>query len=319
MKATSFINSKDIARYLTKIKYNFNSLECAFLVWQSYKPLKEKQAAWQEIIDTMQDCDFLNQSNTKTDSLRLHAYLKMLLQNQREFLDDFFKADGGIFSYSPMYEGEDYMNFDNGLFADYSSCLKAAKNFYKTDRMEVEFRIRKQYAASQKDIILTMNLNQEVIKIDRYNGEEDVLGNRFKELFFEFPVPFQKGDILKYGDGIKEEVFVFTNICSWGERYPERKRGSADMTAHGYFVGTDESIYYDCVHNYLNCEFYDEEYSGAYRSLNLLSDYLNSQIGLDVLMNLYHAILSEQESSQRQDWAEGQYGIQTERYGFSKI
>ena len=52
-----FIDSKDIREHLRQIGYSFTAPEAAFLVWQCRNAtLKEKFAAWREIIETMPDC-----------------------------------------------------------------------------------------------------------------------------------------------------------------------------------------------------------------------------------------------------------------------
>ena len=56
MEITKYLNSIDIARYLQSINYQFNSLEAAFIIWQSHKfSLKAKHAAWTELMKTMED------------------------------------------------------------------------------------------------------------------------------------------------------------------------------------------------------------------------------------------------------------------------
>lgn len=52
-----FLNSKDIREHLKQLGYSFTAPEAAFLVWQCRSvTLKEKMAAWREIIETMPDC-----------------------------------------------------------------------------------------------------------------------------------------------------------------------------------------------------------------------------------------------------------------------
>ena len=57
MNYDRFIHSKDIRDYLQQIGYSFAAPEAAFLVWQCRNAtLKEKFAAWREIIETMPNC-----------------------------------------------------------------------------------------------------------------------------------------------------------------------------------------------------------------------------------------------------------------------
>ena len=75
MNIYNFINSRDIAKHLKDIDYQFSTLECAWLVWQSRKhTLKQKHASWQEIIDTMPDCSV--EARPKHEGVEsLHRYL----------------------------------------------------------------------------------------------------------------------------------------------------------------------------------------------------------------------------------------------------
>ena len=52
-----FIHSGDVREHLRRINYPLSSLEAAWLVWENdIVSIKEKHAAWEEIIRTMPDC-----------------------------------------------------------------------------------------------------------------------------------------------------------------------------------------------------------------------------------------------------------------------
>ena len=54
MNIYEFINSKDIRAYCEKIGHTFNSMEAAFLIYQSQNhTLAEKHDAWKGLIETM--------------------------------------------------------------------------------------------------------------------------------------------------------------------------------------------------------------------------------------------------------------------------
>ena len=55
MDIYSFIKSPDVARHCEKIGHKFNPLEMAVIVAQSDKTVKEKHAAWQQIIANYSD------------------------------------------------------------------------------------------------------------------------------------------------------------------------------------------------------------------------------------------------------------------------
>lgn len=65
MNIFKYINSKDIRKHLEKINYKFTSLEAAWLIYQCKGiTLKEKQTAFNELIDTMPDCEIEKRNNT---------------------------------------------------------------------------------------------------------------------------------------------------------------------------------------------------------------------------------------------------------------
>ena len=75
-----FINSRDIRKHLQTMKYQFNALEAAWLVYQSFgKSYKEKHKAWKWIIENMPDC-VLPKSNYAIARPSLHDYLKELME-----------------------------------------------------------------------------------------------------------------------------------------------------------------------------------------------------------------------------------------------
>ena len=71
MDICSFVNSPDIADYLRKVDYQFNSLETSWLIYQcKHITLEEKYAAWEELIATMPDCPVPDRPNCEPrDSL----------------------------------------------------------------------------------------------------------------------------------------------------------------------------------------------------------------------------------------------------------
>ncbi len=45
------------------------------------------------------------------------------------------------------------------------------------------------------------------------------------------------------------------------------------MTAHGYFQWDDGSVYWECMHHYLDLEYYREEPQGIRRILKAFSSF----------------------------------------------
>ena len=81
MNYDRFIHSKDIRDYLQQIGYSFTAPEAAFLVWQCRNAtLKEKIAAWREIIETMPDCSLTRRETEPIGSC--HDFLQRHIASQ---------------------------------------------------------------------------------------------------------------------------------------------------------------------------------------------------------------------------------------------
>ena len=131
--------------------------------------------------------------------------------------------------------------------------------------------------------------------------ERDLFWSVFDGLWFEFPTPFQKGDIVwdpEQPEGICAGPFVTTGVCLDGiedDRVKENLRNngdSSDMCAGGFFLNEDGSIYGECMSNYMNLEFYDKELMGLKRTLIALSSFLKDEIDPALFARAYHQIIT---------------------------
>ena len=115
--------------------------------------------------------------------------------------------------------------------------------------------------------------------------------------WFEFPTPFQKGDIVKFGDN--ETLLVITEIepDSVIKKRLERNGCSLDMVAWGYMQYDDMGIIYDeCMHAYMDLEYYRGEFVGIKRILLALSNFLKDEISLELFVNAYRTIIEEEKN-----------------------
>lgn len=127
----------------------------------------------------------------------------------------------------------------------------------------------------------------------------------FDGLWFDFPTPFKKGDILcEYVDG--EETFgfcrgpfVMKGITPEGVRKSTREHGDTnDMNAWGYFQDPDGTIYYEVMFNYMNLEFYRGDLKGVRRILTAFGNYLKGKIDEALLCRAYHYNMCEDNAKQ---------------------
>lgn len=124
----------------------------------------------------------------------------------------------------------------------------------------------------------------------------------FDEMWFSFPTPFVKGDILH--DITKKSVncycggpVVMDMIAP--DYFSENGRTGfdvSDMCVWGYFQDTDTgNIYEENAYNYMNFEYYPkEQLTEKRRVLFALSNYIKGNISLSLFVKAYHQILTEE-------------------------
>ena len=107
--------------------------------------------------------------------------------------------------------------------------------------------------------------------------EWDLVHNVFAGMWFAFPTPFKRGDIVK-DCGTYGEVFVLDELSAdTGRERLERFGDATDMTAYGYFVDADSGdVYYECMHNYMRLEYCRDELTGPERVLYTVSTELRA-------------------------------------------
>lgn len=192
-------------------------------------------------------------------------------------------------------------------------------------------QLTKQWIGENRTITLSVKADKTVINIDVQEldeAEHDLL-QAFEYMWFDFPTPFRKGDIVvsKYSpfgyNLFGNEPFVLTDLCSWGShelkingypdknsryahadrqlRYHRENADETDMTAYGYFQWEDGRVYYECMHHYLDLEYYREEPQGVRRILKAFSSFEKEEISSDLFALAYHAILEEEKSKRERE------------------
>lgn len=140
------------------------------------------------------------------------------------------------------------------------------------------------------------------------SDEESDIMLRLDEVCFVCPVPFQKGDIVCASSStyMANGPFVFLETWYEGRTAEEIRKylkgaDSSDMTAYGYFQDEDGGyngrIYWECMHNYLNLEYYRGNFKGKKRVLKAVSNFLKGELDLEQVLNAYHIILNEENVS----------------------
>lgn len=241
-----FINSKDIREYCRKIGHEFNTVESAFLIYQSRRhTLEQKFNAWQELAATAPDMEIKERLNCKYYP-SVHEFLQKYMDLYKSLLADFYSEDeDSTFTWSsvcrprgneddPMAEYE-----SRHLFTDLNTCIYSMMNHEK-DKLEEgsleKFIISKVYLAREArtglpgvypELTLSKNLKCTALNFPfslkrQMSDEEADLFLAFDGMWIDVPTPFKYGDILykSLENGGWNEPFVLCDLCT--QPNPER-------------------------------------------------------------------------------------------------
>ena len=333
-EVTDFLNSKDIAAHWRKIGFDkrCTPLQSAYIVWHNRtKTLAEKHAAWSEIADTMPDCVVaeghrkLNMDIPEALAASQHEFLRAFMSLQNGLVERFYKNEEKyVYRYRVLYDGDED-------FSRWSMLYESAADCFAEAELDADLVPEIRYIELEKlhigdicriDIVTGPDKTVYSVDADGLTEPECSLLRAFEWMWFDFPTPFKKGDIVVspfspfgyrlYGD----EPFVLTLLCSWGSEEYEANgiKGSfgvyksadgflehhrkcadeTDMIAHGYFQNEDGSVYYEHMHHYLDLEYCRGELKGARRILKAFSNFIKGEISEDLFAIAYHVLMQEE-------------------------
>lgn len=352
MDIYQFIDSKDIKNYLQKMKYEFTVPETAFLIYMSRKTtLDKKLNAWQEIIDTMPDCSMGERLNMEKIP-SFHGFLIEYIALLENLLDIFYKSEKAVYTYA-FYEEEEKCSGSVGksewveegkVFSDFHTAVSHVKKNYPDEPFK-KLRFTKQYFSGvedegEKKLTLEMNHDLEILSVDEQgvlNDSQTDLYLTFEGMWFAFPTPFRRGDILK-NPFLSEQPFVLNDIRTWGskemlengyaqedslvknaDRTIERlmKNGdTSDMNYSGCYIGEDAGkngfyIFSEVFWNYLYLEWYTQPLEGEQRALTAVGSKLSpdreKRIGEDLFSNTVHYFFMEEQCRRNREWIAREY------------
>ena len=309
MDIFQYINSKDIRAHLESIGYRFNALEAAWLVYQHRGiTMDERHAAWREIIDTMPDMrvEFADDSREPFESLHqlLRDYIAM---EQRMFKSFVTPEKNAVYEYE-YYEREIDFRSSSSLYAEYDACFSAMKEElapYKIGEISHIFINKRKVSDDEYASFLIFDQYgavKEVLGYDPKNEVERRKYNFFATLWFVFPTPFKKGDIVydpnrNEGDFCQGPFVLTETAANVFRKMGQRMHDAKDMTAYGYFQKEDGTLYAECMHRYMDLERYPEEkLTGKKRILKALGNHLKGEIDAVLFARAYHQILLDESA-----------------------
>ena len=324
MDVFKFVNSKDIREHLRNMDYSFSSIEAAWLIWQSkYTSLNEKHEAWRELIETMPDCEIEERLNAKARP-SLHEFLKELMAFENRCIESLKKEEPYcVFSYKCKLPGEkDWENSFKGMCPDFYECLESASEACKAftgseDISNCLIRISKNwFDGTDWCIEAELTPDGEIIEILNYGGltdeELDLISDEFDGMWFDFPNPFKKGDIIYNPKNGDESICLIEHEIPWKKGVEVWKKNGdySDMLVDGIFQYENGSVYHECEFSYMDYEYYREPFTDKKRVLKAISNYLKGKITLDILLNAYHIILMEEQINDVRPWNITEKGLE---------
>ena len=218
-----------------------------------------------------------------------------------------------IYRYSYLYQGdscwtEEFETVFNSLKACRAALHSDVADLDETYFKEggsgmIKYRIKKQ-SPEDEDIYYDLEFkgDHEFNYFHRGNhfGDwiSDVLNESFDHMCFAFPTPFKKGDIVwipcedQFIAWNCDGGFVLEELTCWNTD-EHRRDGSdiSDITASGFFVNPNGTVYHENCLGYMNFEYYSEPYKLNEKILPALSKFIKDEISVDFLMCAYRKVL----------------------------
>ena len=321
MDIYKYVNSKDIREHLKKINYQFNTIEAAYIVAMCRSiTLEEKLSAWKKIVATMPDMSpEIEMPNCRFDYYpdSIHAFQNALIENETKKLNEYLFAAEGAFHLT-CYNRNKKRVLSDGIYGVLTTTAEEMKTklaaILKDDN---EFREISSYfitcSPKNSNSVFDVHYTRDggIMSIDM-GRKEDPLFYQFEQMWFGFPMPFKKGDIVydpRYPDSNDMACGPFVYEQSAADYYKERGINGGcdftDMCVSGYFQDDDGTLYADNTDDEKLClEYYPiEKLKGVQRILIALSNYVKGEIDAILFANAYHYFLLEEQTRQSKPFA----------------
>lgn len=312
----SYINSKDVRNYLREIHYDFSPLQCAYLIYRCKSlTIKQKHDAWNSLISVTEDCP-LPKKRGWYEFESLHKMLHDYMEFENRCLSKFkVKEPNTVFSYMSRCcckmncnSISDYEWIESDMiFSDYQSCFDYIQEEAAEDNQN--FRIRKTYLDKPDSAYIQAEYNSYGEMVDWFmlpkhfmelsEYESTLWCESFDSMWFDIPIPFEKGDIVC--DCVEKAPFVLLGTVPWykKENPPRRENwrdylDNSDMQAYGYGYDEDTMFLYDDKRiHYLDMEYYHGKFDKGKKILLAYSQFLKEQIDDFTLLKMYRMIIAE--------------------------
>ena len=248
MDFTKFLNSKDIASYLRRIRYEFTPEQAMYVVHAAAEvPLPERHAAYEELIETYPDHALKERRQGVFKDQTVATFLRTHMERENALLAELRRdGDDAVCIYDYFSVSEDGW-FEDGyghhpVYRNFSECMHDVF-LQNSDGDIAKITITKRYF-SGRTIEATLLPDGTCLKIDEDGGERDeAFLHAFEWMWVKLPTPFRYGDILapvlqnKWDpcttDGSVKGLIVLTDMETWGSE-ELKKNGFINTKAPNY-------------------------------------------------------------------------------------
>lgn len=304
-----FVDSLAVRAHWEKNGWNPPPIEASFIIWNSHKrTIAEKHTAWRNLIETTPDAIFPKHMSYLAGR-SLHAFLEAYMRIQERLLDDLRSSEPReaccwiVQKCEVSYRGDAYVrpSFERAV-RKLRDCIDEEDWELKDDR----FILTKRYFADDSDegdydsdvsVLVSPDLEPIAFVDDRSprltQEEKDVLWPGFEDMWFNFPLPFKRGDLLVHHPGIygDESRFVLDHDATLDParnddartlRLREEHGDYTDMLVYGHTVDEESGVVWfrSDFHDLLSLEPYDGDLRGFERKLEPLSRFSRGEIDL---------------------------------------
>ncbi len=273
---TTFLNSKDVADHLQSIQYAYTAREAAYIVHKAKtRTFHEKMEAWARILQELPD-----------DDTHIHRRLKAYMDLQLRKIQGFYDGTRAVYAYCVRYQG-DPESEEQGAYTDYSACQKALQAELadmKNEAVDYIVITRRTLNQANSEYTAIFNGKMALCRILQYrlSDKDYKIDALFDNMWFHFPTPFKKGDILVQPYDHNPNPFVLTALNTDFADRLLLHGDDTDMGYAGYYVA-DGQFYGENGGDYLNLEFYRKPLYGAQRFLTVVRLFLLGKCNLEFL------------------------------------
>ena len=305
MDILKYVNSKDVREHLRSIDYKFSASDAAWIVNRCVDlPLDEKISAWNVIMNTMPDCRLVSPYNGETVE-SFYSLLKAYIDLEKAYLEDFRKCgDDEYYEYYYVYEDRYHSLFHpySGPCRSYDECF--SKIIEKDTRTDIAgYCMRKKGFDPHEAMFCQYSKDGKLLDVEGrdlkgYDKDEHYrITYLFINMWPDIPVPFKKGDLLRYTSHKcqdDERVTVMNELRTCSKDDIDTS-GEEDKIKHlfGYYQTNIGSLCEKATWgHHIDFEYCPEEdLKGEQKILVSLSHYLKGDMPLECFINDYHLIM----------------------------